>query len=230
MKNTFLLSIMMVIIITTAFSQRKVEINNILTNNNKIEFKLKFANNIVIKTWDKNEVSCIVSVNINNNKNNDIYKLDVDNTDDAIVISSSYTDDSLLKNSLTDCENNKYFSEESTCINENYEISIPQNANLIITSISGNIDIDYFSGNVEVRTISGFVDVEFPAKLGADLNFKTISGAIYTDFDVNVTAPNTKKFLFDINSVGNLQGKINNGGQKIALNSISGNIYLRKKE
>ena len=66
-----------------------------------------------------------------------------------------------------------------------------------------------------------------PANTKANLVLKSVTGEIYTDFDINFSEKEGHK----MKRVGgsNLRGSINGGGVEIALNTISDDIYLRKK-
>ena len=70
------------------------------------------------------------------------------------------------------------------CADIDYEITVPADVALRVSTISGNIDIAGLTGAIEAKSISGFVDVTWPADQGAELSLKTITGEVYTDQDV----------------------------------------------
>jgi DUF4097 and DUF4098 domain-containing protein YvlB len=94
-----------------------------------------------------------------------------------------------------------------------------------IESISGNIIITGLEGNIAAKSISGFIDLSWPEKLGASLELKTISGAVYSDMDIQKQASSLKQ-VAGYKVLGNVKG----GGASLRLESISGNIFLRKQQ
>jgi len=130
------------------------------------------------------------------------------------------------------CEhnNNLYISkmldeiEVQTC----HSINLQQvTGPLVLTTISGNIDITFGTLNTQkpfaITSISGEIDITLPSKLAADIEMGTITGSIYSDFDFS----NTSK---DLKQVGGnqLNYKLNGGGTPIKIVTVSGIIYLRK--
>jgi hypothetical protein len=78
---------------------------------------------------------------------------------------------------------------------------------------------------LQAKSISGFVDLAWPANRGADLSLKTISGEVFSNVEVEMANGQRKN-----EGVGyNIQGKIAGGGPLIKLESISGNLYLRRE-
>jgi lia operon protein LiaG len=98
---------------------------------------------------------------------------------------------------------------------------------LVISTISGNIDVTYSAINSakssSVNSVSGDVDITLPVKTATDLELRVVSGAIYSDFDFSESQKNLKK-------VGGNETNyaLNGGGFKYSIGSVSGNIYLRK--
>jgi len=130
------------------------------------------------------------------------------------------------------CENNNdlYISkmkdeiEIQTC----HSINLQQvTGPLVLTTIAGNIDISFSTLNTQkpfaINSVSGEIDITLPSKLAADVEMGTVTGSMYSDFDFS----NTRK---DLNQVGgnHLNYKMNGGGTRISIVTVSGNIYLRK--
>jgi lia operon protein LiaG len=101
----------------------------------------------------------------------------------------------------------------------------------VVSTISGNIDVIFTeipSNNpCSLSSISGEVDVTLPVKTAANLEMKSISGAIYSDFDFP-SAPATDKNMKRYGGGNNISHKLNGGGFDLSLVSVSGNVYLRK--
>ena len=101
---------------------------------------------------------------------------------------------------------------------------------LVLTSISGNIDISVSRLNqnspTSVSLISGDLDITLPVNSNAYLKMSSISGGVYTDFDFK---DEYKKGNLKRIGNNNFETKLNGGGVELNLISTSGNIYLRKK-
>jgi len=98
---------------------------------------------------------------------------------------------------------------------------------LVLSTIAGDIVAGLAEMNTDkpfsINSVSGEIDVTLPAKIGADIDMGSISGGMYSDFDFGT---NDK----DLKRVGgnHLTSKINGGGTKFSIVTVSGNIYLRK--
>jgi len=98
---------------------------------------------------------------------------------------------------------------------------------LVLSTISGDIDIVYNTINtdkpISINSVSGEIDISLPEKTAANLEMKTITGIIYSDFDF----PNDKTTMKQI-AGSTVKYALNGGGVDLKIMSVSGNIYLRK--
>jgi lia operon protein LiaG len=98
---------------------------------------------------------------------------------------------------------------------------------LVLSTISGNIDIRFSTVNQEkpfsINSISGEIDVTIPLKTPANVKLGTINGGFYSDFEVADTQKDLKRI-----GGNELNFPLNGGGVKFNIVTISGNIYLRK--
>jgi hypothetical protein len=98
---------------------------------------------------------------------------------------------------------------------------------LVLSTISGDINIGLAGMNTDkpssINSISGEIDITMPSKAAVDIEMGTVTGTMYSDLDFNA---NSK----DIKRVGGnqLTSKINGGGTRFSIVTVSGNIYLRK--
>jgi len=85
-------------------------------------------------------------------------------------------------------------------------------------------------------SLNGNVDVTLPADLKANVKLRTDNGEVLTDFDVQLRASATP-VIQDNRSRGgririevdrNILGSINGGGPDFTLQTMNGNIYIRK--
>lgn len=225
-------------------AQKKVTENTTSNGINDVYVNLKFANTTIIKNWNKNEISVEATVNLDDNEHNDYFSLKADKIGGTYKVTSEYGDYFKKYRSYytSDCDdedgkkkNINYKESHSNIVN--YVIYVPKNMELKIKSISGDIEaetyigilkLDLISGNITIKkhskdmhlkTISGDIDIYvYDAKLEA----KTLTGGVYSDLDIN----------FDKNKKQGYGSKIvatiNKGTASLKLNTISGDIYLRK--
>ncbi|RYY10529.1 MAG: hypothetical protein EOO36_20415 [Cytophagaceae bacterium] len=97
---------------------------------------------------------------------------------------------------------------------------------VVANTISGDIKVQ-FSGVPDqpcaISSVSGDVDVSLPASAKVSLSMRSISGEIYTDFDLNLGGGNMRH-------VGGqtVEGRANGGGNSLSLKTVSGDIFVRK--
>ena len=212
--------------------QRVVERSFSVNGQESVELDLKFGESITVKAWDRNEVSFRAVIEINSGKLNDALVLDFSQNDKGLSVAAEFDRVRIREGRRADCPNKSYSTyslnddEESSvvCSNIIYELRVPADIHLNVESISSNIELIGLKGSVKAKSISGFVDLSWPENTGADLYFKTISGEVYSGIE-SLNLDNRKKAPL----VGyELRGSIGSGGPPVSLESISGNIYLRK--
>lgn len=216
---------------TPLFSQKTVEHTLQYNPGQKIMFDLPFGETIMLSGWDKNEVSLTATVDINNNRLNDAYQLDVQ--EGETLTFTADLDDTILQNGKAeDCgdghysyQSNRNGKQIAVCAEINYIIKVPRSAMLQMKTISADIEAKGLEGDTEIKSISGFIDFNWQERQEAELALKSITGELYTDLDFDIL---NKKDMPQ--TVGyTLKGQIGNGGRKLALETISSDIYLRKR-
>ncbi|MBC5993954.1 DUF4097 family beta strand repeat protein [Pontibacter sp. SD6] len=102
---------------------------------------------------------------------------------------------------------------------------------VVATSTSGDFIVKYDKVNqskpTSISTVSGIIDLTLPASTKADFKLKTITGEVYTDFDMNLPNANRDN-LARVGGNNKIDGKTNGGGVEMSLYTISNNIYIRK--
>ena len=98
---------------------------------------------------------------------------------------------------------------------------------LVLSNISGNINVTFneISNNkpISIASVAGEIDITLPAKAAVNLEMRTVSGNMYSDFDFNADHK-------DMQRVGgnSINASLNGGGTDLKITNVSGNIYLRK--
>ena len=197
---------------------KEVSESVVLDGQTDLKLEFTFADNIVFKTWDKNEVKVDVSVKIQDGKYNDIFTLKSSKTSSRVTIAMDRN--MWDKIDRADRNNNCNWNSEL-----NYVVYAPKNIGISANTISGDYLLTYEGVAMRLKTISGAIDMTVPTSKGLDFRAKTISGEVYSDIDIEY--PYGKDGLRQI--VGrNVRGRIGNGGDESEFETISGNIYLRK--
>ncbi|MBT2557278.1 hypothetical protein J7E24_05745 [Hymenobacter sp. ISL-91] len=201
---------------------------------------LKYATTIRLRPAPDNQLRLRATVSINQNRLNDAFQLDLRETPDAVTVTADLDKQVLAKAQPDDCPTdasgttyygswtdgrNAQGNRAGVCAAIAYEITLPATATVRLNTISGNVDVAGLTGPLELKSISGFVDVSWPAGRGAEVAFKSISGEVFTDQDV---AFSNRK---DNPIVGyEVRGKLADGGPRIRLESISGDVFFRRSK
>jgi len=187
----------------------------------RVDMNLKFANDIVVKTWERDALGLTVRLMRSDAALEKVHELTVTEGPDRLRVAMDYAfdEDWEEKYQCWSCDAPK---EGCICLRADYEIYLPADADLELETIAGNIDIDGLRGPVRAKSISGFVDMGCSPRLSGDLHFRSVTGEIYTDFDEigldEGSTPYSKR----------LTTALNGGGARVELETVSGNIYFRK--
>jgi hypothetical protein len=224
-----------------ALGQKIVQENLPLAAGERLTLNLRFADSIRVSSWDKDEVSIRAVVVVNNNQLNDAFLLSSKRSEGLLAVESNFDKEKIKQGRASNCPGQEHQWGDgsytvnkdgstwqkggySVCSNIYFEVKVPRRAETKLETISGNIEIVQWEGSLQAKSISGFVDLSWPAGRGADLSLKTISGEVFSNLDLELGGPGKKT------AVGySLQGTVAGGGQPIRLESISGNIYLRRQ-
>jgi DUF4097 and DUF4098 domain-containing protein YvlB len=101
-----------------------------------------------------------------------------------------------------------------------------------VRNVAGSVSASSVSGNVEVEidrldgtegmkfsSVSGDVDVRLPSSLGADISMSSFSGAVRTDFPIEVRQER-------YGSRNSARGKVGDGSRSLRISSVSGSLSL----
>ncbi|CCH53117.1 hypothetical protein BN8_02184 [Fibrisoma limi BUZ 3] len=115
------------------------------------------------------------------------------------------------------------------------------NANIDLTNVTGPVVANSTSGEVKVvysnlsqdkptaiSTVSGPIDITMPGNTKANMKLRSITGEMYTDFDLGVKG--SKDGMPRVGGGNNIDGTTNGGGVELQLHTVSSNIYIRKQK
>lgn len=223
-------------------SAQKTVIKNYKTNRiSEVSFNLKFAKDIQVKNWSKNDVKIVAEVNLNNNTANNKFSLQQSITKRTLNIASNYKDFfkkhkhgnvTMIGNCVSED------TKDCTKIIVNYVVYLPKHIKVNIKSItgnvkmdkienaiktdliSGNIDVKTYTNNMNLKTVSGDIDVVVS---NSEFKAQTVTGNVYSNLDI--TFNKNKKRSYSTKIAGN----IGNGSKKLKLKTVSGDVLLRKE-
>lgn len=197
--------------------------------------KVPFASDIEVKTWDKQSVYFKANISTKDDKHIELYELDIKENSNSIIIASD-------TEKLFDAFKNEWQKENKRNYYGNrkydfdYVLYVPKNAKFKVSSINGSMKSELIEGNFTADLINGNIDISAYA---GELNLTTINGEI--DLKVSDTKFVAETIHGDIYADENLsivahdrhvgQKVENDGGSfknKLSLNTINGNMYLRK--
>lgn len=224
----------MMLITLTAFNQTIVEKTIKVNSQKEVVLDFDFADEIKINGWYKNEIYVKVSVNINDNEDNSAFKLDTKESSSSVsFISNIENMKKLSKNRVTvkTTEDGKrtttYSNGWHMDMDIYFEVFLPKNMSINLRTISGDVMITDAFGELDIETISGFIDLSIDKAAKASIKTSTISGGVYTDHDIEINRKaKNGKYHMVIGSSPDFD--MNGGGRSINLETISGDIYIRK--
>jgi hypothetical protein len=225
MKNSLLIALIMIAILPVR-AQKIIEKHFDLSANGFVSMNFQISDSIRIITWAKNEVYVKSTIDVNDNKNNDDYKMTFNESGSTVNITARLETDGRGCGGGND-SSGKGRSNCCCCCTSNiyHEVYIPENTNFSVETINGNIVISGKTAEIRARSISGFIDLAIQPGRAAELTMKTITGTMYSNIELASTSRKIKQI-----GGGSVSAELNGGGGKpIDLQTISGNIFFRKE-
>jgi hypothetical protein len=108
-----------------------------------------------------------------------------------------------------------------------------------VHTINGNLTVTYLAVPPDASsyyTLNGKLEVTYPANLSANLQFKSMNGQFYTDFDNTEFLPTQVEVTHDKRADGTTYKlnkhtpvKVGAGGKLFKFETLNGNIYIKKQ-
>jgi len=223
-------------------AQREVNFSETLKSNQDLHLEFKFANEIKVVHGNSNEIKINATVNIDDGDGNEFYSLKSKSLGSEMVVESDFGKYFKSKRKkFRDRDGNVTINYGGDCSTTeiDYVVYVPKNCNLYIKSISGSVSSDDFKGELQTDLISGSVTIKnYEGELylktisgaldvtvnKAQLSAKSLTGMIYSDIEFK-TDTSRKHYNHSHNKVDK---QINGGTKALEMETISGNIYIRK--
>jgi len=106
------------------------------------------------------------------------------------------------------------------------DISASSSEMVWANSVAGDIEVEM--GNfdwedMEFSTVSGDITLWLPDDFGADIDFNSLSGDLHSDFDLTVRRQRNRRWIGT-----DIEGTIGAGGRDLSINTVSGDVELRR--
>jgi hypothetical protein len=225
MKNILLLALLCIGSLASK-AQKIIEKHIPFSPKNFVSMNFQISDSIHIITWKKDEVYIRSSIDVNDNQNNDDYKMVFDESGSTVNVSAKLETDNIRRSGKDSNNNNN-----CCCCCNNYrtkifhEVYVPENVDFSVETINGNIIIAGNTAEIRARSISGFIDLAIAPDRKAEVKMHTITGTMYSNIDLLPASRHIKQV-----GGGSISAQLNGGGSKsIDLQTISGNIFFRKE-
>lgn len=222
-----IITVFALIVAYIAPAQDIIEKSFSIENNSQIDIDFQFADQIIIKKWDKSVAYVKAIVNINGNEDNDKFSLTVRESPDGAELVSEIDGLDEISNEVEVYRHGEIIRRDNCVDMEiDFEIFLPASSRISLETISGDTEIMGFKNEMEIKTISGFIDITLNSNSRNDILMETITGEFYSDLDLDRELKSEWKNHW---IGGDLETTLNGGGPLIKLETISGNIYLRRE-
>jgi hypothetical protein len=215
MKKTAILFTLFCALSFISFSQRVIN-EKIDISGQEVKMEFKFADDITLEAWNKDYIELQVKVDINNNKYNEYYSLEIDQSGAQVKLIEEVDFDRIKKLEKP----NKTYNFDT---NLNYALKVPKHLKIDLETISGEVELLGCQGQLKINSISGFIDYSIPEDHKASINLSTVTGDVYSNVKFD------EKEAREITWVGTKeQLSLNGGNTAVKLKTVSGDIFLRK--
>ncbi|MFT4203004.1 MAG: hypothetical protein QM610_03740 [Chitinophagaceae bacterium] len=237
--NRILLCLLLTGVTTVLSAQQIIEKHFSVADNQPILLKFDFPK-VKVKSWDKNEVYVKVTVNINDNKNNDKFQLTDKIVDGKLIVGDTvdfkhidpeyyvetdgvkkhFSSKQDFENYKSDHKDEKFSSYSTNNTDIQIEVYLPTNGNNSVQAKFGWVEVSDYTGPLTVKTEFGKIDAKLPASKVGTITLTNHFGKIYSDFNMKPTSSEERNFFTSITAnPGN--------GPAYSFSSKFGNIYLR---
>ncbi|TFG53398.1 MAG: hypothetical protein E4H37_03280 [Gemmatimonadales bacterium] len=185
-------------------------------------------------------------------------RIEVVEHDDGVTICAVYPDSHKNRPNVCAPKNEGRLNSDDNDVSVDFEISVPAGVRFIGRTVNGDVDATgltadtdvstvngevevrtegeaeastvngsiratmgkaTWSGTVEFHTVNGSIEVTLPSDFSAEVRAGTVNGDISTDFPLTVTGRFGPR---------RVSGTVGGGGRKLELETVNGDISLRK--
>ncbi|WP_323758189.1 hypothetical protein [Roseivirga sp.] len=197
----------------------------------KLDLDLNFGTEVILKSWDKNEISVKITYEINEGMDNEVMDWKVDDRNGKLIVEVELDSKKLEK--LGDCccnsKSGNYWSgrgskSDRVCVDIKVEVMMPGKSDVKIKTIIADVAVEGFSGNLDLETVTGEIILLWAKGAGAEVSIETVNGGIYTNMDLDMEK---EKGLPKISS-HKVKATYKSGGKSLKLKTVTSDIYLKE--
>jgi hypothetical protein len=227
MKHILYIVLLLVAGGPAAWGQKKVEQQLPLSKGQRVQLDFEFATTIDVKTWDEPRVLVKASASVNEGLDDEAYELTAVNDGNVLRFVSRLRDKEKLFRRMDYARQFDGITQDGKGlkIKEYYEVYVPRNAQLSLKTTLGSTTIEHNNGPLAVETVTGDIDFRCTSNQPVDITAKTVTGGMYTNLPFE---SDTKKGLPRLAGEES-QIQLNGGGVPIALETVTGDVMIRKK-
>lgn len=220
-------------ICSLSFSQTEVFEKTVALNGKRVDIDAELVDQIKVTNWNKNEVGVKITYSINDGELNDALEISLDENSGKIRLEVELDEKSIEGSDFRDCDDEhsmnwgKNGRRNSVCLDVVVEIQIPQNIELDVESVIGDLMLEGSYKELRAKTVTGNIELNWPENQGAEIEIKTVTGAIYTNH--NFESKNRDKGL-PLISAHEVQASLGKGGNYISLETVTSDIYFKKSK
>ncbi|HEX8530503.1 MAG TPA: hypothetical protein VF646_10785 [Cytophagales bacterium] len=210
-----------------AWGQKKVEQQLPLAKGQRVHLDFEFATTIDVKTWDEPRVLVKASASVNEGQDDEAYELTAVNDGEVLRFVSRLRDKEKLFRRMDSARQFEGITQDGKVlkIKEYYEVYVPRNVQLSLKTTLGSSTIEHNNGPLAVETVTGDIELRCATGQPANITAKTVTGGMYT----NLPFENQSKKGLPRLAGEESQIQINGGGVPIALETVTGDVTIRKK-
>ena len=222
---------LMVLVSGSAYSQSEVYEKTVALSGKRVIIDAELVDQIKVSNWDQNEVGIKITYAVNDGELNDAVEISLDESSGRIRLEVELDERKIESSEYEGCDDKhsmnwgKNGRRNSVCLDILVEVQLPKSADLDIESVIGDLLIDGSFKELHAKTVTGDIDLIWPESEGADVEIKTVTGAIYTNHDLE--SKNSNKGL-PLISAHEVQASLGKGGKYIALETVTSDIYFKK--
>jgi hypothetical protein len=105
------------------------------------------------------------------------------------------------------------------------KVSVVTTGRAWANTVNGDIEIEmgeFSGGDLDFNTVSGDITLWLPSDFSADVEFSSLSGDFDTDFDMDIRSKSDRWIG------SHIKGTIGGGGRDLSINTVSGDVELRR--
>jgi hypothetical protein len=176
------------------------------------------------------------NVQINSGQNNDAFSITKQERGNQLELKTELDKDKATAVIMQSdsCDGSRwYYSGDrdggyGICLKVEFEILVPQSQAIELKTISADIVAANLLGSTSLKSISGFIDYTWPKDRAGQVSLKSVTGELYSNLPLEKTSAKKDYPIVGYQWEANVGKLASSTRQKLALETISSNIYLRQ--